>query len=385
MTIMGHLSFFFRNREALTIGLVFSFNSFLFGNWVTRLPDLKTRLDITDGELGLALLGAPIGAMIVMPFVGWIIAKYQLGRTTFWTSLIHLAAPILLSTVPSYGLLIVGMAYFGFSNALMDISMNSVAAVTEKKLGRTIMSTCHGMWSLGAMLGAATGSFFVGFGSGIEVHLITLSSLVIVALVVLGKRIRGYEEEIEEHAKTFAFPNLSLLGLAFIGFCIMLSEGAVADWSAIFMRESLQSDPYLIGFAYAGFSGLMAAGRFVGDAAIPKFGNKPIVVWGGVISVLGLLIISLTLSPVVAIIGFALTGLGYSCIIPVIFSSAASEPGYTSGTGIAAVTTLSYVGFLAGPPFIGFLSDMYSLHFGFALLLVLAIMVSILGSFIKLR
>ncbi len=369
----------------MVVGLIFSFNSFLFGNWVTRIPDVKIALGMSDADLGLALLGAPIGAMLIMPFSGWLIARFQLGRVVWVSSFLHLGAPILLSSAPNFYLLTAALFYFGLTNAWMDIAMNAAAAATEKEAGKPIMSTCHGMWSLGAMLGSASGSLLVGLQIPVRLHLISLSILVLTVVTLLFKLIDSYREESSAEDKVFALPNMSLLGLAFMAFCILLSEGAIADWSAVYMSQTLLSNPYLVGFAYAGFSGLMAIGRFAGDTLIPKFGSKKIVFVGGLLAFFGLGVALLISNPIVAIVGFSLTGLGFSCIVPVLFSSAASEPGYTPGTGIAAVTIIGYTGFLVGPPLIGFLSEMHSLPAGLSLVVILSGLVSVLTLFVRLN
>ena len=381
--MLDHLKYYFAQKEARVIGFVFLFNSFLFGNWVTRIPDVKQQLGLNDADLGLALLAAPFGAMLIMPISGWIIARFSLGRVVFVSSLFHLAAPILLSTAPSFYFLAAALFYFGLTNALMDIAMNAAAAATEKKMAKPIMSTCHGMWSLGAMIGSGLGSIYVGLKIDVAIHLAPLSVLVLIIVALLAKPINGYSEEISSDDKVFAWPNLSLLGLAFIGFCILLSEGAIADWSAVYMSETLQSNAFMTGLAFSGFSALMALGRFSGDNLIPKFGARYIALFGAVISFLGLGLTLIIADPYFSVLGFSITGLGYSCLVPVLFSSAAREPGYTAGTGIAAVTTLGYTGFLVGPPAIGFISEAFSLTAGLALVVILSGACAILSLFVR--
>ncbi|HCX20410.1 MAG TPA: MFS transporter, partial [Cytophagales bacterium] len=167
--------------------------------------------------------------------------------------------------------------------------------------------------------------------------------------------------------------------------CILLSEGAIADWSAIYMRDVIHSDPFLYGVVYSGFALFMTVGRLSGDALIPMIGKKKLVLYGGLISSIGLAIAVLSNSAFLAIAGFSLTGLGFSCIVPVLFISAANEPGYSSGTGIAAVTTLGTAGFLVGPPLIGLLAEWYDLSVGLGFVLFCAVLVSLLSLAIKFR
>ncbi|MDH5609180.1 MAG: MFS transporter [Cyclobacteriaceae bacterium] len=385
MKAISHLSFFFRSREALIIGLVFSSNSFMFGNWVTRIPDIKLALGLTDATLGLALLGAPIGAMIIMPFSGWIIARFNVGKTTLLFALLQMLSPTILSLSTSLWTLMAGLFYFGFTNAIMDIAMNAAAASVEKKQKRPIMSTCHGMWSLGAMAGSAVGSVVLALHVEPGVHLMGLTLFLLAFIATIARYILMYREETNSEDKLFAIPNRTLLALAIMAFCILLSEGAIADWSALYMKESLIASPVLTGLAYAAFSGMMAIGRFMGDAIIPVIGKKKTALWGGLLSAISLAITLVLGDPYLAIIGFALTGLGYSCVVPVIFSSAANEPGFSAGAGIAAVSTVGYAGFLAGPPLIGLLSEQYSLPFGMGLIVILSFLVFILAMKIRFR
>lgn len=367
------------------MGVIFLSNSVLFGNWVTRIPDIKEKCGLSESELGLALLGAPVGALIIMPFTGWIIAKLQVGRTIWLSALLHAFAPAILSLSESLYGLVFGTFYFGFSNVVMDISMNAAAVVTEKKLKHHIMSSCHGMWSTGAMIGAAMGSGFLSLGINPVIHLFSVSILIILLTLSLTPHILKYHESRSAGDKVFALPNLTLLGLAIIGFCILMSEGGIADWSALYMKESLLSRPVLIGLSYANYSFLMAIGRFSGDAIIPAIGKKKVVVIGGLIAAFGLFSTILIQNEYYALLGFGLAGMGFSCVVPVIFSSAANEPGYSSGTGIAAVTSLGYMGFLAGPPIMGLVSEAFSLGAAIGLIGFLSLLVSLLGSIMRFR
>lgn len=380
-----HLKFFFGRSESLVIGLIFSFNSLLFGNWVTRIPSIKDALGLSESELGLALLGAPLGALCVMPVAGWMIAHVQLGRTVFVSAVLLALTLPLLGLADSFWTLTASLFFFGLFNSIMDISMNAAAAVTERKLQRPIMSSCHGMWSAGAMVGSGGGSLLVGFDLATTTHLVIISGLIILALFCLRRRLLTYSEQRQPGQRMFAIPNRSLLLLAFMAFCVMVSEGGVADWSAIYMQDSLGANVFLTGVAYAGFSLLMAIGRMMGDYLIPKFGKRNAVMWGGLLAAFGISIALWFQTPVLAIIGFSIAGFGYSCIVPVLFIAASNEPGYSSGTGIAAVTTIGYAGFLVGPPFIGFLAEAFNLSYGLAFIAVCSLMVSMLSARIRFK
>lgn len=357
----------------------------MFGNWITRIPAVKNAIRLSESELGLALLGAPIGAFFILPFAGLVISKLGLGRTTYISTILHTLTLTGLAFANSFITLAGALFFYGFTSSLMDIAMNAAASQVEKQSKRNIMSTCHGMWSIGAVIGSALGSIITGYGLSVSHHLLFIMGTALLIVTPQMGTILHYKEEKSSHAKTFALPRGVLLTLSMMGFCILMSEGAIADWSAVFMKETIRAKDYLIGIAYAGFSFLMSLGRFLGDSIIPKYGMKKIVIAGGSISTIGLIMAISTKLSALAIIGFSITGLGFSCIVPILFISAANQPGYTAGMGIAAVSTLGYTGFLIGPPLIGFIAEDYGLRWGLALIMLCSMLVAVIGSIIKFR
>jgi|TARA_B110000503_G_scaffold104676_1_gene156110 MFS family permease len=383
--VFQHLKFYFSNRSSLIIGILFSFNSFAFGNWVARIADIKSSIGLSDAALGLGLLGAPLGSILVMPFTGLIIARMGLGRALYIFSLLSLLSPLILSLVNSFAVLVICLAYYGMTGALMGVSLNAAAKAVEIQTDTQIMATSHGMWSFGAMIGAATGSILVGLHVPLVIHLCAVSSVVFFPVLFNARRISQYKEADNGQNKAFALPNFTLLVLSLAAFCIFLNEGAIADWSAVYLREVLHSDPFLVGMAYAGYSMFMAVGRFTGDTLIPKIGKKNIVVIGGLLSAVSLSVVLILHDPIIAIIGFSFVGLGFSCVVPILYSAAANELGYTSGSAISAVSSVSFIGFFTGPPAIGLISEYYGLSIALILVVLLSIMVSLIGTMIKFK
>ncbi|MEM8894410.1 MAG: MFS transporter [Bacteroidota bacterium] len=379
-----HLPGFFTHKESRTVGLIFAFNSIMFGNWVTRIPDVKADLDLSAADLGLALLGMPIGSVLMMPICGWLITRQGLGRSTAIASFLFLLTGALPSFAFSHFSLMAALFFYGINTAYMDIAMNAAAAVTEKKHKLTIMSTCHGMWSLGAMIGSGVGSLFVGFGIAPHLHLTSIAVFLILGLFALLPTIFKYHDEESTGGHGIALPKPVVLGLAFIAFCCMLNEGVVADWSALYMAEELKSSPFLTGLAFSSYAMMMAIGRFSGDMLIPRIGNRRIVVGGALITLVGITAALISQWALLAIAGFALVGLGLSCIVPVVFSASAKIPGMSSGEGIAATATISYTGFLLGPPVIGWIADETSLTLAISSIGVLSIVMAVLALRVRL-
>ena len=371
--MIKNLNAFFRNRQALAIGLVFMTISTLFGSWVTRIPDIKTMLNFDEGTLGLSLLGMSIGALLMMPFSAWIMSKFGTGRTMFYGVIVATFTMALPTFATSFWSLVALLFLAGLLHGLTDVAMNAAAAAIEQKQRIRIMSTCHGMFSTGGMLGAVLGSFLAGLGISVQLHLMSVAVFLILIVILFSKTLLSVENVETEEGKLFVLPSGALIGLAVVGFVIMMGEGAVADWSAIYIRDYLGGSAAIAGLGFAGFSLTMAVGRFAGDSIIPKYGSKAIIQFGSILGAVGLGLVIFIPNTYVAIVGFTLIGLGFSCIVPILFSAAAKVPGIVPGTGIAAVTTSGIFGFLVGPPTIGLIAETFSLTFAYGCMMVLVI------------
>ena len=372
--MLNHLKHFFRNSLFLGIGATFAINSLIFSFWITRLPGVKESLGLSEGVLGLALFCMPIGALVSMVLSSKIIHAFGAGKVTIWSGMFFSLAMIL--PVSAMNIWFLGFALFiaGLFTGLMDVAMNAVAAEAEKQGKKVIMSTCHGFWSLGGMLGAFLGSLFVGLKfNGVLQAVITAIIASVILFTWIKSKIGDLDGENSEDGHGFTIPRGPIIGLAIIGFCIMIGEGAIADWSAVFLKEWAGASAYVAGFGYAGFSLSMTIGRFFGDEIINRFGGLPVVRIGSAIALIGGGLVLIT-QPWLAILGFSLMGLGYSCVVPVVFSSSANIEGMTPSQGISAVATLGYTGFLVGPVIIGWLAEYFGLQMGFVLLMVLSVL-----------
>lgn len=354
------------------LGLSFAINSILFGSWVTRIPEVKANLALSESALGFALLGISVGGLIMMPFTPILMHRLGAGRLLVLTTILACLVPILLILAPSFWLLIVAAILFGMVNGTMDVVMNATTATLEQQEDIAIMSSCHGMFSLGGMLGALLGSLFVGLEVDALQHLLFIGgAMLLLAFVLRPIFLQLPESEVSEEG--FAVPSKPLIGLAIIGFCIMLGEGAIADWSAIYLKEVLKSSPFLVGLGFAGFNLTMMLGRFYGDLIIPKLGAKNVVTYGSLIGSLGIAIIIVAPQASWGIIGFTLVGIGFAGIVPILFRAAANVEGIAAGIGVASVTTSGILGFLLGPALIGFISDGFGLKIGMGLVFVLSL------------
>ena len=380
--MLANLRAYFGHTPTASVGAAFAMMSILFGAWITRIPDIQLQAGLSEGQLGLALLGMPIGAMAIMPFMGSLIHRYGAGKVTWISCLLYALSMILPTMVYNMWWLTGALMAVGVCAGSMDVAMNAAAAAIEKQHKKLIMSTSHAMFSMGGMIGAGMGSVIAGLGISSFSHLVTTAIIIIIVAFGLKKHWLGISSFSDE-SHQWTWPKKSLALLSFIGFCVFLSEGAIADWSSVYLRNTLKGSSFIVGLGYAGYSFTMALGRLYGDIIIPKWGSRTLLGGGGLLASISLGSALFFANPIIAIIGFTLTGVGLSCIVPITFSAAARIPGVSSGGGIAAISSVGYVGFMVGPPCIGFIAEEFGLTFGLCVVALLCLMISLVGLKIK--
>ncbi len=362
-----------------SVGAAFALMSILFGTWIARIPDIQLQAGLSEGQLGLALLGMPLGAIAIMAFMGPIIHRFGAGMVTWVSSMVYVFAMVLPTLATNWWSLAGALVVVGIGAGSMDVAMNAAAVVIEKQYQKLIMSTSHAIFSLGGMIGAGIGSVVAGLGVPPLFHFIYAAAIMLAVTFVFRKRWLSISDHSEGNHK-WAWPSRSLALLAFIGFCVLLSEGAIADWSAVYLRHTLKGSSFIGGLGFAGFSLTMALGRFYGDSLIPRWGAGNLVRWGGLVAAVSLGVLLVIGNPLAAIVGFTLAGLGLSLVTPITFSAAARIPGTSPGGGIAAISSMGYIGFMVGPPVIGFIADQFGLTLGLGLVALLCLLFGMLGS-----
>ena len=370
---------FIRTPALLATGTVFWINAFLFGLWVTRLPEVRDTLSMTEGALGIALFFIPLGALTAMRYISRLVQRMGAVRVTLGTVLVYGPVMVLPFMAVNSWQLCAALFFMGTVMGTMDIAMNAVAASIEQTENRVIMPSCHGFWSLGAMSGAGLGSLSLAFEIDARIQaLLAMLLLFGIYFVFLRYQLISKENEDAEQETAWVWPGKELLGLAFIGFCAFQGEGAVADWSAIFLRDTAMATSYQAGLGFAGFSLTMTLGRLNGNGIVARWGANGVLPIAFIISILGLALV-IPGNGWLAIAGFTISGLGFSLIVPIVFSEAARAPGISASQGITAVAGIAYIGFLIGPVLMGGIAEFFSLRAGFifiGIMLVLALIVS---------
>ena len=325
----------------------------------------------------------PLGSVSVMPFISYFIQKYGAGRVTIFISIVFCFISTLPVFAPSHMGLFIILTMVGIVTGSMDIAMNAAAAIVEEQKGRPIMSTCHGLWSLGGMVGAASTSILAGLSIPGKMQMPVLAVLLLILIALLSKTMLKVREVTTEKTRVFVLPRGILIWLALIAFCVMLGESAIMDWSTIYLRKTLNTEVLLAGMGFAGFSFTMALGRFYGDVLITRWGSRKLVLVGLVIAITGVLSALAIQNSIVAILGFTFAGFGFSGLVPAVYISSAKVPGISAGEGLASVAALGYFGLFVGPPTIGMIAEEYGLNLGLGVVIVLLSIALIITNRVK--
>lgn len=358
---------------------IFFLNGTALGNWFPRIPAVQRELGLSDGALGVALLGTAIGALLAMPATGWLIARWGSRRVVTVAALVLFAALPLPALAPSLPLLVPALMLLGAGNGVLDVSMNAQAVAIERRYRRPIMTTFHGLFSAGGLAGAVIAGVTAGRGIDPAPHLGTVAVLLAVAALVVRRWLLPSRVDAGAGGAAFARPSRALAGLGVVAFCVLLGEGAVADWGAVYLRNDLGTSAGFAAAGYAAFSLAMTVGRFAGDGLTARLGPVAIVRYGGGLVAVGLAASLLSGRPIASLLGFACVGAGLASAFPVVLSAAGRQSPHSPGAALAAVSTAGYTGFLAGPPLIGFVAEWLGLRAGLGVVVLLAVAMILLA------
>jgi len=357
---------------------VFIINGSLLSSWIPHIPIIQERLGLSEGLLGLALFSMAIGAIISMLISGILSSRFGSRKVTIFSAFAFCFSLPLPIIAPSFLTFVIALFIFGACNGAMEVGMNAQAVAVEKKYSRPIMSAFHGFFSIGGLLGATLGGIVLAYGVKPSTHVIAVSVLMFPAIIFAIRNLLPEQADTTplKESKTMKL-NGRLLGLGLLAFLVLVAEGSVADWSSVYIKQTLQTGPGFVAAGYAAFSLMMAIGRLKGDRFVAHIGPVTLTRTASLVAAFGLGIVLLVPHPFTVIAGFGCVGLGLSNLIPVLFSSAGRIPGISSSKGIAAVATAGYFGFLAGPPLIGCIAELSTLSLALSMVVVAILIVTI--------
>ena len=357
-------------RVALTF--VFLADGAMVGSWASRIPAVKDGLGLTTSQLGVALFAMSLGALVSMPLAGWLDQRVGSARIALVALLGGGSSLWLAGLAGSLGALVGALALFGAGFGAVNVAGNAQGIALERAYGRSILSSFHAAFSAGGLIGAAAGALAAARGVEPSAHFAAVA--VTLALVALGAG--RLLPRAEAGCGTFSLvrPPRALLLLGGAAFFTLLAEGAAADWSAVYLRGSLGSTTAFAALGYTAFSLAMVASRLAGDRLDETIGPTALAGGGGMVSAVGLAAALAIGTTPAALVGFAAMGAGLGVMVPVIFRTAGTTPGVAPGIGIAAVSTIGFLGFLAGPPAIGIAADVIGLRAALAVVVVASVL-----------
>jgi len=354
---------------------VFVVNGAAIGTWVAQIPWVQERFDLSKSAMGLVLVGMALAVILAFPVAGQAIVRHGSERMVWVGGIVCALAVNLPVLAPHPVLVALGLAVLGGASATQDVSMNSHGVKVEKDIRRPIMSSLHAGWAFGGMAGAGFAAAGTALGLDARVTVALASALLLATLVATARRIGHGSTAEGDDAPGFTLPSRGVVLLAILCLLVMVTEGAMADWGGLYLRQDLGASAALGALAYSFFTAGVTAGRIVGDWINHRIGAVALLRWGALLTGVPLGAMLLIGQPAAALIGLFLVGLGVSNGVPLMFSAAGRQPDTPPGPGIAAVSSMGSLGFLAGPPVIGFVADAISLPWALAMLILGAIVV----------
>ncbi|MER2535729.1 MAG: MFS transporter [Rhizobiaceae bacterium] len=343
------------------VSAVFFMNGFITGSWAPQIPVVMGNLGISEFTLGLLILLFGLGAIASMSWCGYLIARHGATAVLRAFAVAGTISLLLVVLAPGLPLAAAAMILFGGVIGGMDVAMNANGVAVEKKRGRAIMSSLHGFWSLGGFAGGALGGFAIERAGQVQ-HAVGVTLLAAAIVAWALPRLLGDQAPAQAARPRIGLPKSPLIyAIGVMALFSMVPEGAVLDWSALYLRQELGSDVAVSGFAFAAFSATMALVRFMGDAVRDRLGAVTTLRVSSLVAAAGILGAGLAPSPWLAIAAFAFSGLGIANMVPIAFSAAGNQKDVSTGAGMSVVTTMGYSGILAAPSLIGFVGG----HVGF--------------------
>lgn len=362
------------------VAAMFILNGALFGIWASRIPAAAETHSLEPGHLGLLLLLMAAGAITSFPLAGHAADRLGSAMVTRRIALAYILALVMLALMPNVWLLALALFFFGMTHGAMDVAMNAWAAEVERQSERPLMSSFHAMFSFGAAMGAASGYLAASIELSMLTHFAGGAGF-FGAISLWFSLISWVSEERGTGHKTpvYSLPKGALFLVGFIAFCASIGEGAMADWSAIFLVEVAKANEANAALGYTLFSVAMVVTRLIGDRIISIFGPVTAARVAGLVAATGSALAVWSGLYIPVLFGFVLMGIGYAVVMPLAFSRAANDGQLAQGQAIASVATLGYGGMLLGPPLIGFAAEATSIRLAFLILSFLALLIVLLA------
>lgn len=368
-----------RQLHRWAVSSLFFASGLTFASWASRIPEVQAQHQLSNGALGGVLFALPAGSLISLPLWGWMIARYGSKRMLLSGISLYILLLLCISRAATTPQLWVILFLFGMIGNLCNIAVNTQAVGVEKLYGRSIMAGFHAIWSLAGFTGAALGNLLIAYNATLFAHFLIVGVLASSLLLVANTRLMQGDAQTQS-ASFMVRPNQQLGLLGLIAFSCMACEGTMFDWSGVYFQKVVHAPRELVALGYTAFMCTMAGGRFLGDWIITRLGKRQVLQASGILIFAGLLLAVLLPYLGFAIVGYMLVGCGVSTVIPVVYSAAGNAKNLAPSVALATVSSIGFIGFLIGPPIIGFIAETLSLRWSFTLIALLGLGTTLLSS-----
>lgn len=373
-----------RLRLRIAVTLFYFSHGLCFATWASRIPDIKTMLHLSDGSLGTILFALPVGQLVIMPFSGVLVTRFGSHKTLIVSLILYTLALTNMGLATTAWQLALALFIFGLAGNVTNISVNTQGVYAENLYGKIIMSSFHGAWSTAGFTGALIGLLMISLQLTPYVHFWIISGVVFLIIALNSHFLpRVAEKKNVEKKKGFTRPDSFLIWIGIIGFCSMASEGAMFDWSGVYFKDVIGVEGSLVILGYTSFMIMMASGRFLGDRMVRKVGRKRLMQVSGVMISTGLFTSVLFPYIIPSTIAFMMVGLGVSSIVPIVYSLAGRNAKIPPSIALTIVSSVSFLGFLMGPPLIGHIAALSSLRISFAVVGIFGFFITFMVGRIK--
>lgn len=359
----------------IATAIFFFISGFGYATWASRIPALQQKLHLNEAQLGAVLFALPVGLMLTLPITGNLLSRFSSRNVMFaGTVAFNLMLALLGFTTQVWQLVLV-LFCFGSSRNLMNISVNAQSVSVQAFYKKSIITTFHGIWSMAGFAAAAVGYLMVSGKIPPSYHFLVVGIMLIAfAFYFFSDTLNQKPVQQRERKPAFALPDKSLVKFGLICFASMACEGTMYDWSGIYFQKEVHASASIATAGFVVYMIAMTTGRFFGDWLVNRIGIKPMLRYSGILIFAGMLLSALFPFPLLAGFGFILIGFGVACVVPLVFSIAGKSKTLSSGSAIASVSTVGYLGFLMVPPLVGFIAQAAGLRWSFALMAALGIL-----------
>lgn len=352
-------------RIRLSIFYFYFIMGLIFASWASRIPDIKSSLHLNDGQLGQVLFAMPLGQLMMMVVSGYLVNKFGSRIILIAAMTLYAIALTFIPQANSFIQLFLVLFLFGITSNMANIAVNTQAVSLEELYKRNIMSSFHGLWSLGGLTGGILGAVFAETKFSIFTHLVIILILGVIGIIIFSRGLLAQDIKENSDAKTSkkAFKlDSAIIILGLIGFGSMFCEGTMFDWSSVYFSTIIKPDETFVRMGYIASMGAMTFGRFVADRFVNRYQASVVLRFCGILITSGLLLATVAPGLIISTFGFLLIGLGVSSIVPICYSAAGRLKTMSASIAITAVSSISFLGFMIGPPLIGLLSEITDLR-----------------------